>query len=62
MSKESIKKYRVGGTEKVGVAKKNEGVAVEGYNPHNTPIRYSTKKPPNPYYDWYVAIWYSLLR
>ena len=62
MSKESIKKYRVGGTEKVGVAKKNEGVAVEGYHPHNTPTSLTPKKSPNHYYDWYVAIWYSLLR
>jgi len=41
----------VGGTKKVGVSKKNEGVEVEGYNPHNTPIHYTLKKRYKPYYD-----------
>jgi len=41
----------VGGAKKVGVSKKNEGVEVEGYNPHNTPLRYTLKKRYKPYYD-----------
>jgi len=40
-SKESIKKIMAGGAKKVGFAKKNEGVVVEGYHPHNTPLRYA---------------------
>ena len=41
----------VGGTKKVGVAKKNEGVAVEGYHPHNTPTYHAQINQPNLYYD-----------